>query len=118
MKRALGLAGACLVIAGCTWSVEGARQKGALETFKSSKDQSEIANCTLFAWQNDALAGTHYKVFLQPRPGGGQTVLNDLNRELADFYRVGNETRIDFFSNVGRPSYVTERRLKSIEGCL
>ncbi|MFQ6574125.1 hypothetical protein [Pseudomonas sp. UM16] len=118
MKGALGLIAAAVLATGCTWSVEEAREKGPLETYRSVKDQSDLAKCTLFAWQNDSLAGTRYRVFLQPRPGGGETVLNDFNRELADFYRVGSETRIDFFSNVGRPSYVTERRIKSIEGCL
>lgn len=118
MRNFLGLIAASLVLVGCSFSIEEAREKGALETFLSPKDQSELATCTLFAWQNDSLAGTRYRVFLQPRPGGGQTVLNDFNRELADFYRVGDKTRIDFFSNVGRPSYVTERRLQSIQGCL
>jgi hypothetical protein len=118
MKNFLSLIAISTLLASCTWSIEGAREKGPLESYRSNKDLSELAKCTLFAWQNDALAGTNYRVFLQPRPGGGETVLNDLNRELADFYKVGNETRIDFFSNVGRPSYVTDRRVKSIEGCL
>lgn len=118
MKSAAGLAIAAMVLTGCSWSVEEARGKGPLETYRSSKDETELAKCTLFAWQNDSLFGTRYRVFLQPRPGGGETVLNDLNRELADFYRSGGETRIDFFSNISRTSYISERRMKSIEDCL
>jgi len=109
---------AVALLAGCAASVTEMRQAGPLATLTSAKPESELAKCTLFAWQNQSLAGAYYQVTLQPRPGGGESVVNQDYREIADFYKSGSVTKIDFFTKYGSASWITDRRISAIRGCL
>lgn len=118
MKRIIILVAAVVSLMGCAVSITEMRQAGPLATFTSAKPEAELAKCTLFAWQNDSLAGVHYPVSLQPRPNGGETVVNDGYREIADVYTADGSTKIDFFTQHGRSSWISDRRIKSIRDCL
>lgn len=109
---------AVALLAGCAASVTEMRQAGPLTTLTSAKPEAELAKCTLFAWQNESLAGVHYPVSLQPRPGGGESVINDGYREFADLYTIGGVTKIDFYTQGGRATWISDRRINSIRGCL
>jgi len=105
-------------LTGCMASLQEIRQDGPLESDTSTKSVDDLAKCTLFAWQASSFAGAHYQVFLMPREGGGLSVVNDFNREFTDFHSEGDHTRVDFYSSIGRPSYVTDRRYQSVRDCL
>jgi len=118
MRRMICLAAAVAALSGCAASVTDMRQAGPLISLASAKPEAELAKCTLFAWQNESLAGVHYPVSLQPRPGGGESVINDGYREFADFYTAGGATKIDFYTQGGRATWISDRRINSIRGCL
>ncbi|MGC1329544.1 hypothetical protein, partial [Pseudomonas sp.] len=59
-----------------------------------------------------------YDVTLQPRPGGGQSVVNQGQREMADVVRSNSETQVRFYTNTGRMTWISDRRVESIKTCL
>ena len=109
----------CCVVAlgGCTTSLQDMRTEGHERTFTTQKPEQQVAECILYAWQNESLAGVHYAVSLQPRPGGGKSVVNAGNREMADVIGGKGQTAIRFYSNSSM-GWITDRRAASIQSCL
>lgn len=109
----------CCVVAlgGCTTSPQDMRADGPLNSFTTSKTEQQVAECILYAWQNESLAGAHYNVTLQPRPGGGKTVVSANNREMADVIGSKKTTKIQFFSSSSM-SWISDRRVASLKTCL
>lgn len=109
----------CCVVAlgGCTTSPQDMRTEGPLNSFTTSKTEQQVAECILYAWQNESLAGAHYNVTLQPRPGGGKTVVSANNREMADVIGSKKTTKVQFFSSSSM-SWISDRRVASLKTCL
>ena len=109
----------CCVVAlgGCTTSPQDMRTEGPLNSFTTSKTEQQVAECILYAWQNESLAGAHYNVTLQPRLGGGKTVVSANNREMADVIGSKKTTKVQFFSSSSM-SWISDRRVASLKTCL
>ncbi|PWE45463.1 hypothetical protein [Pseudomonas prosekii] len=113
------LAMVCVVaLSGCATSIQEMRDRGPQKSFTSTKPEQEVAECILYAWQNESLAGVHYDVSLQPRPGGGKSVVNAGNREMTDVIGSKAKTKVEFFTNGGGMSWISDRRAASIKPCL
>ncbi|MEO6677786.1 MAG: hypothetical protein ABIO21_10450 [Pseudomonas sp.] len=113
------LAAVCVVaISGCATSIPEMRDRGPQKSFTSQKSEQEVAECILFAWQDEAFAGVRSEVTLQPRPGGGKSVVNEGQREMADVIGGKNKTKVEFFTNGGGMSWISVRRAASIKPCL
>jgi hypothetical protein len=93
------------------------RADGPMKTFTSAKSEQQVAECILYAWQNESLAGVHYNVSLQPKPGGGRTVVSANYREMVDVTVGNSRTNVDFFSDSSM-SWISERRAASAKSCL
>jgi len=109
---------ATLCLAGCSYSMQELKARGPIESLSSSKQTQDVAQCILFAWQNQSIAGVHDAAVIQPRQGGGQTVASDSLREVADVYPLGQKTRVDFFTNGGGTNWVSDRRLAALTTCI
>lgn len=57
MKKLIGVA-ALMAMAGCS-SMSELRQEKPYRSFSSTKGVEQAAECVLFAWQNQSLAGVH-----------------------------------------------------------
>ncbi|WP_110951382.1 hypothetical protein [Pseudomonas bohemica] len=109
---------ASVLLAACASSMQEMKDRGPVESFSTTKASQGVGECILFAWQNQAIAGVHDAVVIQPRQGGGQSVVNDSLREVADVYKSGETTKVDFFTNGGGRSWVSEKRLTALRTCL
>lgn len=109
---------ALALLTGCAMSVSEMRTTAPEATFSSEKSEDTVAKCILFAWQNDSLAGVHYDVFMQPRPAGGISLVNQGSREMADVYASSGKTKVEVFSNRGNPGWIMKRRIASVQTCI
>lgn len=110
---ALGLA----VLAGCT-SMNEKRADGPASLFSSTKSTEDVAECVLFAWQNQSLMGAHYSASIQPLPGGGRTVISAGEVEFADFKSSGPGTEVSLYFQSGLMDWRKKRRIEAVNGCL
>ena len=110
---ALGLA----LVAGCA-SMNEKRAAGPANMFNSAKSVDEVAECVLFAWQNQSLMGAHYGASIQPLPGGGRTVISAGEVEFADFKPLPAGTEIGVYFQSGLMDWRKSRRLEAVNGCL
>jgi hypothetical protein len=88
-----------------------------MQTFTSAKSEQQVAECILYAWQNESLAGVHYSVSLQPKPGGGKTVVSANYREMADVTGSNGRTKVDFYSDSSM-GWISDRRAASTKTCI
>ncbi|MFW9088247.1 hypothetical protein ACOI7N_27400 [Pseudomonas sp. P2758] len=88
-----------------------------MKTYISAKPEQQVAECILYAWQNESLAGVHYNVNLQPKPGGGKTVVSANYREMVDVTHSNGRTKIEFYSDSSM-SWISDRRAASAKTCL
>ena len=93
------------------------RAEGPLKSFTTHKPEQQVAECILYAWQNESLAGAHYDVSLQPRQGGGKSVVSASNREMADVIGGKGPTEVAFYSSSSM-SWISDRRVASLKPCL
>jgi hypothetical protein len=117
MQRIIAVGAMVLALGGCTTSPQEMRADGALKSFITPKPAEQVAECILYAWQNESLAGVHYDVNLQPRPGGGKSVVSASNREMADVISGKGSTKVEFYSSSSM-SWISERRMASLKPCL
>lgn len=117
MQRIIAALVIALAVVGCTASPQELRGDGPLKTFTSSKSEQQVAECILYAWQNESLAGVHYNVNLQPKPGGGQSVVSANYREMVDVTQRDGRTKVEFFSDSSM-SWISDRRAASAKTCL
>ncbi|MNG98591.1 hypothetical protein D3C81_1440070 [compost metagenome] len=110
---ALGLA----MLSGCA-SMNEKRADGPAFTVKSSKPVDQVAECVLFAWQNQPLMGAHYAAALQPLAGGGKTVISAGEVEFADFEAAKGETQVRLYFQTGLMDWRKNRRIEAVESCL
>lgn len=116
MRLLIGVLGA-LVLTGCS-TMDEKRAEGPARSFTSQKDATTVAECTLFAWQGQKWGGAIHEVSLQPRQGGGKTVVSSGQPEFADFIptAAGSEIKVYFMSNIFESR--RDRRAEAIRGCL
>lgn len=107
-----------LLITGCAGSIQEMREIGPQRVFASAKPEQQVAECILFAWQNQSLAGVHYDVSLLPKAGGGRTVANTGYREIADVQSSDTGSKVEFFSNGGRMTWISDKRVAALQSCL
>lgn len=117
MQRIFAAGVIALALGGCTTSPQEMRADGPMKTFTSAKPEQQVAECILYAWQNESLAGVHYPVSLQPKPGGGKTVVSANYREMADVTGGNSRTKVEFFSDSSM-SWISDRRAASVKSCL
>lgn len=117
MQRIIAAGVIALTLGGCTISPQEMRADGPAKTFTSTKPEQEVAECILYAWQNESLAGVHYSVSLQPKPGGGRTVVSANYREMVDVTSSNSQTKVEFFSDSSM-GWISERRAASAKSCL
>lgn len=117
MKRTIAAVCCVVALGGCTTSLQDMRAEGPEQSFTTRKPEQQVAECILYAWQNESLAGVHYAVSLQPRPGGGKSVVNAGNREMADVVGGNGSTKVQFYSS-GSMGWISDRRVASIRTCL
>lgn len=116
MRLLIGVMGA-LVLTGCS-TMDEKRAEGPARSLTSQKDASTVAECTLFAWQSQKWGGAIHEVSLQPRPGGGKTVVSAGQAEFADFIptATGTDIHVYFMSTIFESR--RDRRADAIRGCL
>lgn len=117
MQRIIATGAIVLALGGCTTSPQEMRAEGPLKSFSTHKPEQQVAECILYAWQNESLAGAHYNVSLQPRPSGGKSVVSANNREMADVIGSKESTKVLFFSSSSM-SWISDRRVESLKTCL
>lgn len=117
MQRNIAAGVIALTLGGCTASPQEMRADGPTETSTSAKSEQQVAECILYAWQNESLAGVHYNVSLQPKPGGGRTVVSANYREMVDVTGGNSRTNVEFFSDSSM-SWISDRRAASAKSCL
>jgi len=117
MQRIIAVGAIVLALGGCTTSPQEMRAEGPLKSFSTHKPEQQVAECILYAWQNESLAGAHYNVSLQPRPSGGKSVVSANNREMADVIGSKESTKVQFFSSSSM-SWISDRRVASLKPCL
>lgn len=110
---ALGLA----MLAGCA-SMNERRAEGPARSFTSQRDVTTVAECVLFAWQNQSLAGVHYDVTIQPLPSGGKTVVSAGQIEFADFTKTDRGSSVDLYFQSGLMDWRKNRRIEAVNSCL
>lgn len=115
MKKVMGAVLA--VLAGCSSMVE-LRDAGPYRSFHSSQATEKAAECVLFAWQNQSLAGVHYDASIQPLPGGGRTVVSQGQVEFADIRQAGAASEISVYFQSGVMDWRKNQRLQAVKGCL
>ncbi|MFK3944165.1 hypothetical protein ACI2KC_21210 [Pseudomonas monteilii] len=102
-------------VTGCK-TIQEIRSDGPIETYSSVKPEQDLSQCILFAWQDDALAGS--QVNYQPRPGGGTTVFTQSFVVFADVYPRDDKTKVEIFNVTRSKSFIVNRRIAGIKGCL
>lgn len=117
MQRIIAIGVIAVALGGCTTSPQEMRAEGPLKSFTTSKPEQQVAECILYAWQNESLAGAHYNVTLQPRPSGGRSVVSANNREMVDVVGSKKSTNVQFFSSSSM-SWIADRRVASLKPCL
>ncbi|SDU02584.1 hypothetical protein SAMN04490196_0132 [Pseudomonas moraviensis] len=117
MQRIIAAVCCAVALGGCTTSLQDMRAEGPEKTFTTQKPEQQVAECILYAWQNQSLAGVHYAVSLQPRPGGGKSVVNAGNREMADVIGEKGQTVVRFYTS-GSMGWIIDRRVASAKTCL
>lgn len=117
MRRIMVAGAILLALGGCTTSPKQMREGGPVKSFSTDKKEQQVAECILYAWQNESLAGVHYSVQLQPSPVGGRSVISANGREMADVTGADGRTKVDYYSNSSM-SWITNRRLASLGSCL
>ena len=110
---ALGLA----LVAGCA-SMNEKRASGPAMSFSSVKPADQVAECVLFAWQNQSMMGSHYGASIQPLAGGGKTVISVGEVEFADFRGSSTGTAADLYFQTGLMDWRKNRRIEAVKGCL
>ncbi len=110
-------AGCLLLVASCA-SMNEKRAAGPERTFTSTKPVNEVAECVLFAWQNQSLMGAHYGATIQPLQGGGRTVISAGEVEFADFASVTAGTTVKTYFQSGLMDWRKNRRNEAVKSCL
>lgn len=116
MKLIVG-ALAVALLAGCA-SMSERRAGGPWKTFNSKKDATTVAECVLYGWQNQSIAGAHYDVFVQPLPDSGKTVVSAGQIEFADFKNSPNGSRVELYFTSGLMDWRKNRRAEVVNKCL
>lgn len=116
MKKLIGLV-AIAALAGCS-SMDELREGRPSDVFNSARPVDQAAECVLFAWQNQSLAGVHYDVALQPLPGGGKTVVSQGQTEFADVAAVPGGARISVYFQSGIMDWRKKKRVEAARSCL
>ncbi|HGM6313412.1 TPA: hypothetical protein ACKP8D_005940 [Pseudomonas putida] len=116
MRILIGAVGLAL-LAGCA-SMNDKRADGPAKSFSSTKAVDDVAECVLFAWQNQPLIGAHYSASIQPLAGGGRTVISAGEVEFADFRGSSSGTRVGLYFQSGLMDWRKNRRIDAVNGCL
>lgn len=116
MRVLIGAVGLAL-LAGCA-SMNEIRVDGPARSFSSAKATNDVAECVLFAWQNQSLMGAHYGASIQPLAGGGRTVISVGEFEFVDFKSVSSVTKVDVYFQAGLMDWRKNRRIEAVESCL
>jgi len=115
--KALLLAVGLALLMGCA-SMNEKRADGPARSFSSAKSVDNLAECVLFAWQNQSLMGAHYGASIQPLPGGGRTVISVGEVEFADFRGSNSGTKVDLYFQSGLMDWRKNRRVEAVNSCL
>lgn len=108
---------AITVLSGCA-SISEMRAKPPEQYFHSGKTVDALSECILFGWQNQSLAGAHYDANLQPRPGGGKSVVAQGQVEFVDVFPASDGAEIRLYVQPGTMSWRVNRRTDAIRSCL
>lgn len=116
MRTLIGAAGLVL-LAGCA-SMNEKRAEGPAQSFSSPKPVDDVAECVLYAWQNQSLMGAHYSAAIQPLPGSGKTVISAGEVEFADFKSAAAGTDAKIYFQSGLMDWRKNRRIEAVKDCL
>lgn len=116
MRILIGAVGLAL-LAGCA-SMEEKRANGPAHAYSSRQTASAVAECVLYAWQNQSLAGSHIDASIQPLRDGGKTVISAGQVEFADFKDVPSGSKVELYFQSGLMSWRKNRRTDAVESCL
>ena len=108
---------AVVLLAGCA-SMNEKRADGPERTFISKQDAVAVAECVLFAWQNQSLMGSHYGASIQPLPNSGRTVISTGEAEFADFKSDSKGSKVDLYFQTGLMDWRKNRRIEAVKTCL
>lgn len=115
MKKLIGLS-ALVVLAACS-SMSELREGAPFQSFTTNKAPEQTAECILFAWQSQSLAGVHYDVMLQPAPGGGRTVVSQGQTEFADVVPASKGSRVSVYFQSGIMDWRKNSRVEAARSC-
>lgn len=115
--RAMVMILSLALLSGCA-SMKEKRAVGPAFAAKSSKPVDQVAECVLFAWQNQSLMGAHYGSALQPLAGGGKTVIGAGEVEFADFKDADDGIQVRLYFQTGLMDWRKNRRTEAVERCL
>ncbi|AGZ36520.1 lipoprotein [Pseudomonas sp. VLB120] len=116
MKRTILLACA-VAIAGCsTPTMPEMRSKGAVSTYKSAKNEAELAKCILFAWQDGKLSGGGMPMGMQPGRASGVSVYAGQREYFADVSSTPQGSVVSYYEVSN--SWVSKALKSELEACL
>lgn len=105
-----------LLLAGCAGSAMNEAREGApMQTLTSDKDAKLVAECTQYAWQDEAMFGTSADAMIEAQ-GGGYTVYTVGGKYFADVRKGPEGTSVKYYSSV--PGDVAQTRLAALATCL
>jgi len=108
---------AMLLLAGCSSpSMTEMRASGPVKSYSSTKPETELSKCVLFAWQDTSLAGGNAQAHLQPGRSGGSTVYTQGNEYFADLIQKKGLTNVMYYE-VG-DTWISRKLRPALERCL
>lgn len=115
--RTIMIAALAAVLIGCA-SMDERRNAAPEYRYTSQKEVDEIAECILYAWQNQSLAWVQYEAAIQPKPGDGRTVVTQGQVEFADIAPGMNGSDVAIFFQDGIMQWRKKRRSEAVQECL
>ena len=118
MKLFVGLA-VMMALAGCTMSMDEARQKGPIAQFSSAKAPSMVAACIAPTWSSQSYRMVMFDAVVQPGRNEGFMVKSIGANEAVDIAQSGQGSALKYFSaNADSLDAWSQMRIKGIRSCL
>lgn len=107
------------LLAGCTMSMEEARQKGPIALFSSAKPPGMVAACIAPIWSSQSFRWVMFDAVVQPGRDGGLMVKSIGANEAVDIVRSGQGSTLKYFSaNADSNDAWSRMRITGIRTCL
>lgn len=110
---------AVALLAGCTMSMEEARQKGPVARFTSPKGPESVASCIAPTWTSQSYRMVTFDAIVQPRRDGGLMVKTIGANEAVDILKDGQGAALRYYTaNPDSTDGWSQMRIKGIRSCL